>query len=110
MKIRITEDSLTKIIKESIQKVLNEGMNDDPSNTHYAILKPINKIVFAWDYSDYDPAELREFKRDYFIQDMIDNGFNPKDIKILTRRSCIKQGIDPSDDSNWDNAFDYKVE
>ena len=29
MKIRITEDSLTKIIKESIQKVLNEGMNDD---------------------------------------------------------------------------------
>ena len=34
---------------------LNEGRNDEPSNTHYAIHKPTGKIVFSWDYTGYDP-------------------------------------------------------
>lgn len=36
-----------------------------------------------------------------FIQDIIDMGFNPKDIKILTKNGCIKQGINPNDDASW---------
>lgn len=88
---------------------VNEGVNDD-NYTHFAILKPINKIVNGWDYSGEDPEDLKQFKKDYFITDMVDYGFNPKDIKILTRKGCIKQGIDPSDDSNWDNGFEYMVE
>lgn len=103
----LSESKINSIIKEAIRKVMLEGQNNDPSYTHYAILKPINKIVFGWDYSGYDGSELRQFKRDYFIQDMIDNGFNPKDIKILTKNGCIKQGINPDDDASWDNGFDY---
>lgn len=110
-KVIVTESYLKSIIMETIGKYvnhLNEGKNNDPSNTHFAILKPINKIVFGWDYSGYDPSELRQFKKDYFIVDMIDNGFNPKDIKILTKNGCLKQGIDPDDDASWDNGFEYK--
>lgn len=93
--------------KRTNKKQVSEGTNNDPNNTHYAILKPINKIVFSWDYSGYDPSELRQFKNDYFLVDIKDNGFNPKDIKILTKQGCIKQGINPDDDSMWDNGFDY---
>lgn len=105
----ISESKMNSIIKEAIRKVMLEGKNNDPRNTHYAILKPINKIVFGWDYSGYDGSELRQFKRDYFIQDMIDNGFNPKDIKILTKKACIRQGINPDEDSNWTQGSDYMV-
>ena len=107
-KFKINESVLKDIVGESIRKVLmKEGTINDPAYTHYAILKPINKIVFGWDYSGYDNSELRQFKSDYFIQDMIDNGFNPRDIKILTKNGCIKQGINPDDDASWDNGFDY---
>ena len=35
---------------------------------------------------------------------MIDNSFNPKEYKILTRKGCIKQGINPDDEANcWSN-------
>lgn len=105
----ISESKINSIIKEAIRKVMLEGEINDPDYTHYAILKPINKIVFGWDYSGYDGSELRQFKRDYFIQDMIDNGFNPKDIKILTKNGCIRQGINPDEDSNWTQGSDYMV-
>ena len=77
----------------------------DPAYTHFAILKPANKIVFGWDYTDVDPLELAQDKKYYFMGDMTDNGFNPKDIKILNRRSCERQGIDPNDDDNWCNGY-----
>lgn len=88
---------------------MTEGVNND-NYTHFAILKPINKIVNGWDYSDEDPEDLKLFKKDYFTVDIIDYGFNPKDIKILTKKGCIRQGIDPDDDSNWDNGFEHMTE
>ena len=83
--------------------MLTEGKNDEPSNTHYAVHKPTNTIVFSWDYNGYDPAELKMYKKDYFVNDLIDMGMDPKEISILTRKSCGKRGINPEDDSCWSN-------
>jgi hypothetical protein len=101
--VRLTESELKKIIMESVINILKEGQNDEPTNTHYAIYKPSQKIVFSWDYSGYDPAELRQFKKDYFETDLLDMEMNPREIAIWTRRNCMKNGIDPSDDANWSN-------
>ena len=92
--------------KKANDKKVNEGVNNN-NYTHFAILKPINKIVNGWDYNGYDSDELRRFKNDYFLVDIKDYGFNPKDIKILTKQGCLKQGINPDDDSMWDNGSDY---
>lgn len=73
------------------------------NDTHFAIHKPSNKIVFSWDYADIDPVELRQFRRDYFTQDIIDNEFNPNEIVVLNRKSCLHRGIDPSKRENWSN-------
>lgn len=104
-------EKIKSIVKEevlkSLKSYLNEGQINDQNYTHYAILKPIDKIVFGWDYSGYDASELRTDKRYYFIDDMVDNGFNPRDIKILTKNATIKAGLDPDDDTNWDNGTDY---
>lgn len=102
-KVKLTENELKTMIAEAICKILKEGQNDNPSNTHYAVHKPSNTIVFAWDYSGYDTAELRQYSNDYFKQDLVDMGMNPKEITILTRKSCAKRGIDPTDDSCWSN-------
>ena len=80
-----------------------EGMNDEPQNTHYAIHIPSNKIVFSWDYNGYDTDELRQFKKDYFIVDLLDMGMNPKECTILTRKGCARRGIDPTNDADWTN-------
>ena len=101
--VRLTESELKKIIMESVINILKEGQNDEPTNTHYAIYKPSQKIVFSWDYSGYDPAELRQFKKDYFEADLLDMEMNPREITIWTRKNCMKNGIDPSDDANWSN-------
>lgn len=129
--IRLTESELRSMIAESVKKIfesqmtgqddnggmwnsadwyeyeaaqeLNEGMNDEPSNTHYAIHKPTGKIVFSWDYTGYDPEDLKLYKKDYFTVDLLDMGMDPKEITVITRKSCEKRGIDPSDDNNWSN-------
>jgi hypothetical protein len=98
--------NLHRIIKESIEKVLKENINDI-GYSHYAVLTPINKIVNAWDYEGYSAEELRSDKRYYFIDDIIDQGFNPKDIRIYTKRTLLRMGLDPDVDENWDNGFDY---
>lgn len=97
---------LKNIIKECTNKVLNEGINNQ-NYTHFAVLKPIKKIVNGWDYADVDPVDLRNFRKAYFFDDMIDYGFDPKDIKILTKRACIGYGLDPDDDNSWDNGSEY---
>ena len=30
-------------------------------------------------------------------------GMDPKEITVITRKSCEKRGIDPTDDANWSN-------
>lgn len=78
----------------------------NPKYSHFAVLKGIDpsvdgKIVNGWEYRDYDPAELRQFKKDYFFQDIIDNQINPKIVNIVTAKHLQKQGIDPYDFNNW---------
>ena len=57
---------LKNIIKECTNKVLNEGINNQ-NYTHFAVLKPIKKIVNGWDYADVDPVDLRNFRKAYFL-------------------------------------------
>lgn len=104
--ITLTEQEFKNLISESVKQVLKEHeafSNDEPSNTHYAVSKLNGKILFSWEYGDIEPSELREFKRDYFTQDLIDNELNPKTISILGRKTCVKRGIDPKDNNSWAN-------
>lgn len=100
--IRLSENDLQKLIKESVRNILNEGYNNN-NYTHFAVHKQTNLIVNGWDYSGYDGAELRQYKYDYFLIDLVDNDFNPKEFKILTYNGCKKQGIDPDNDCQWSN-------
>ena len=81
-----------------------ESFQNNQNYSHFAVNKATNKIVNGWDYSEYDPSELRQFKKDYFDADMIDYGFNPKDYKIVTSKFLLRQGIDPDDNNNWANS------
>lgn len=103
----LNKSALTSYITECVKKMITEGQINDPAYTHYAVLKPINKIVFGWDYSDIDPADLRNNRRDYFTVDMEDFGFNPKEIRILSKRAVIGAGLDPDNDECWDNGGEY---
>ena len=100
--IRLNEEQFLNLIKESVYRIIKEGVNND-NYTHFAVNKQTNLIVNGWDYSGYDGAELRQYKKDYFLVDLIDNDFNPKEYKILTRNGCLKQGINPDDDRQWSN-------
>jgi hypothetical protein len=74
--------------------------NDHKDNTHFAIHKPTNSIVFTWDYSDYEPSELKYAKDDYFWVDVLDvvdgniDKFKKSDFAIVTRKGLSKKGID----------------
>lgn len=81
-----------------------ESFQNNQNYSHFAVNKATNKIVNGWDYSEYDPSELRQFKKDYFDVDMIDYGFNPRDYKIVTGKYLLRQGIDPDDNNNWANS------
>ena len=120
--IKLTENDLRGIIENSVRKYLNELMTqgnpledtDDSEEketfinnqdyTHFAVNKETNKIVNGWDYSEYDPSELREFKHDYFIVDLIDYDLDPKKYKIVTGKYLLRNGIDPNDNNNWANS------
>ena len=84
-------------------KSLNESF-DESNYTHFAVNKKTNLIVNGWDYSDYDNSELRAYADDYFWDDMRDYEFNPKEYRILSRKGCLKLGINPDDiDNCWSN-------
>ena len=69
--------------------------------SHFAINKETNLIITGWDYSDYDNNELKEFRKDYFDMDLIDLEINPKNTKILIRKSIEKMNIDITNTINW---------
>ena len=112
--IRLTESDLHRIIENSVRKCINEkgmeeGCNEESfqnnqNYSHFAVNKATNKIVNGWDYSDYDPSELRQFKNDYFTVDLVDNDLDPKQYKIVTSKYLLRQGIDPNDNNNWANS------
>ena len=93
-------------IDETFKPKLNEALGVDPKYTHFAVLKSNNNIVNGWDYRDYDPEELKTFKKDYFFTDIADMGIDPKIVAILTTQALRKRGINPFDFSYWnkDNA------
>ena len=95
-----------RIMNKNMPKAQEEGesFKNNQNYSHFAVNKATNKIVNGWDYSEYDPSELRQFKKDYFDVDMVDYGFNPKDYKIVTGKYLLRQGIDPDDNNNWANS------
>jgi len=82
---------------------LNEGnfRGVNPKYTHFAVLKPNNMIINGWDYSGYDPEELRQYKMDYFFNDISDMQIDPKIVNILTTKTLQRRGINPFDFSYW---------
>ena len=95
---------ISEILERVVEGVNNSTDENGSGYTHYAVSKTTGKIVNGWDYKGYDSSELNQFKKDYFIDDLRDMGFNPKNIKILTLKSLKREGIDPNDDSNWSNG------
>ena len=79
---------------------LQEGMNNNPSYTHYLLNRMTNKIVNGWDYNGTDPADIKYYTK----IDLDDMGFSTKDYKFLTKQSVLKLGINPDDDSTWANS------
>lgn len=87
------------------KQLMREGrpFKNNQGYSHFAVSKKNGKIVNGWDYKNYDPSELRQFKKDYFDTDLIDYGFDPKNFRILTYKYLAKNGINPDDNSNWAN-------
>ena len=100
---RLTESDLHNMIINAARRIIRESSEED-NYTHFAVNKNTKMIVNGWDYSEYDPTELRQFKRDYFFDDLRDYGLNPKDYTIVNRAYLERQGIDPNDQSNWSNS------
>lgn len=101
--VRLTEADLHNMIINAAKRIIKES-SEEENYTHFAVNKNTKMIVNGWDYSGYDPTELRQFKRDYFFDDLEDYGLNPKDYTIVTRAYLERQGIDPNDQSNWANS------
>ena len=80
---------------------LEEGVNNDPEYTHYAVNKTTKKIVNGWEYGGYDPEDLRSDKKYYFFDDLADNELDPKQYSIFTKKRLMSLGIDTDDDANW---------
>ena len=97
--------TIKEALTQSINKLLKEeAFTNNQGYSHFAVNKATNKIVNGWDYHDIEPSELRAFKRDYFIQDLIDNELDPKQYKIVGEKFLLRNGIDPNDNNNWSNA------
>ena len=69
--------------------------------THFAVNKQTNLIITGWDYKGYDNEELKQFKADYFMSDLINLDVDPSEVKILLRKSIEKMGIDITNTINW---------
>ena len=89
----------------SVSQPTEEGeqFKNNQGYSHFAVSKKSGKIINGWDYKDYDPEELRQFKKDYFDVDLIDYGFNPKDFRILSYKYLVRNGVNPDDNANWAN-------
>ena len=89
---------------KGVEEGSDEQFQNNQGYSHFAVNKTTGKIVNGWDYADYDPSELRQFKKDYFINDLIDYELDPKQYKIVTSKFLLRQGIDPNDNNNWANS------
>lgn len=96
---------IEKIVDPRVQ-FINEDYESPAGNTytHLAVNKQTNLIVYGWDYSDVEPSDLKQFKRDYFSTDLEDYGFNPRYFKIVTSNFAKKNGI-----TQWSNSGLYPL-
>lgn len=104
--VRITESDLRNMIRNSVKKIMAESVGEEngtQSYTHFAISKEDGKIVNGWNYSDIEPSELKQFKNDYFFNDLKDMGADPSAYSILSKAALERRGIDPNDMENWEN-------
>jgi len=69
--------------------------------THFAVNKQTNLIITGWDYKGIENEELRQFKSDYFLGDLIDLEIEPDTANILTRKYIERMGIEITDTINW---------
>jgi hypothetical protein len=101
----------TKLATENTRKK-NPNINESHQGlgdgyTHFAVFKSDGKIADGWDYTDLYDKDEKSFDnqsiKDYSNQDIKDNFPNnkPSDFKLVTRKSLEKNGIDPSDTTNW---------
>lgn len=89
---------------------INEVKNDiNPKYTHFAALKSNNKIVNGWDYNGIESDELKQFKKDYFFDDITQIGVDPREVAIYTKRTLEKRGVNPFDMNNWTDANNTPV-
>jgi hypothetical protein len=86
-------------VQYETKRIVNEAKNQK-KNTHFAIHKPTNSIVFTWDFSGYDTKEMNENKDDYFYYDVKDivsgnvDKYVKSDYAIVQRKDLEKRGID----------------
>jgi hypothetical protein len=65
--------------------------------THFAVLKGTFIIVNGWDYKGTDKEDILYYSK-YDIEDM---EYDFKDIKILTAKHILSNGVDPYLYINW---------
>ena len=86
-------------VEYEIKRIVN-GAKNQKRNTHFAIHKPTNSIVFTWDYNNYATKELNAHKEDYFYIDVKDvvsgnvDKYVKSDFAIVQRKDLEKRGID----------------
>lgn len=102
--LELAKDEFKLIVSNLYNKVQNEPLSEakaiNPKYSHFAVTKA-GKIVNGWDYSGMDPEELKSFKKDYFFNDIVEMGIDPKTVAIYTTRTLQKRGINPFDSNNW---------
>lgn len=84
--------------EESLDET-QQGIN--PKYTHFAVTKDTNQIVNGWEYGDIEPVELRQFKKDYFFNDLSEMGIDPRNINVVSTKYLQSSGINPFDTKNW---------
>ena len=108
--IKLDENVLRNVVYSAIKNILMENDTPYTDYTHFAVKKDTGLIVNGWDYNGYDGSDLRANKKYYFIDDLVDNEFDPKEFVILTRKSCERRGINPDDMQNcWSNRGDLPL-
>jgi hypothetical protein len=105
-------------VNEVVSKVINEAIGEmarkkakpkytkKQLGTFYAVNKFTNLIVNSWDYSKgFDLEDVKAYKKDYFFNDLIEYGFNPKAYVIRNMVQLERMGLDPKNQlNNWSNT------
>ena len=73
----------------------------DPAYTHFALNKKEGKIYTGWEYEQDLDAESIKYYCTNDLKDWFGDTNRPSDFTVLTKRGCMKKGINPFDTNNW---------